>query len=97
MGGITLSGGLPQDQFELVAVRANEGDPAFEFLAPGRGEGLDVAFGELVDGEQPEVLGGPGRVRAGAGPVPDPGAEPRPTAAAGTAPSSSTVPCSVER
>ncbi len=34
MRGIPLRGGLAEDQFQLVAVRADEGDPAFQFLAP---------------------------------------------------------------
>ncbi len=33
MRGVTFRGGRAEDEFQFVAVRADEGDPPFQFLA----------------------------------------------------------------
>ena len=58
MRGVPLRRSLAEDQFELIAMRPDEGNAPFQLLAARRGEGLDVAFGKFGDGQNAQILSG---------------------------------------
>ena len=47
MAGVAAGGQVPDAQLQVVAVRADQADPALQLIRPGPGQGLAQALGEL--------------------------------------------------